>query len=337
MGVTYDRIGGNVTAVNAQGVLIQAVAIGGSASVLGGGGGVLGGPPESGGCFAAPIPAPWSDDNALSNPNTGTPRYTDFEDSTIGGNLSVTGVQTCWIGSLRDQVGGSVNFSGDTTSDPDGMELGSNVIGGNMTCLANLPAVQFGDSNAASNVVGGSATGQCGFNVMPVDPAANPDNGFNTPPYYPAGPPTHISVPASSLGNYPGAHVQDTTMGTVPYGTTASGDTLTLTMNTVDLTGMGITGTSIPETVGATVYPDGSDSFFAKDQCSPCSFDGQSGALTIVAYGTTSASGVTTGRFLVASGGANGGALGGLAGYGTFSSAGQPLGTLRLAGHLVLG
>ena len=94
-GVDYDRIGGNVTATGAQGVLIQAVSIGGSVSVLGGGGGVLGGPPNSDGCFAAPIPAPWANDPALSDPNFGSPQYTDFEDSSIGGNLTVIGVQTC--------------------------------------------------------------------------------------------------------------------------------------------------------------------------------------------------------------------------------------------------
>jgi hypothetical protein len=65
-----------------------------------------------------------------------------------------------------------------------------------------------------------------------------------------------------------------------------------------------------------------------------CSFDGQSGSTTIRAYGTASPNGVINGTFLVTSGGASNGGLGTLAGYGTFSSEGQPAGTLALVEHL---
>jgi hypothetical protein len=35
-----------------------------------------------------------------------------------------------------------------------------------MTCLKNDPAVQYGDSGAAPNLVGGLGIGECGFNVQ---------------------------------------------------------------------------------------------------------------------------------------------------------------------------
>ncbi len=335
-GVTYDRIRGNLTAIGALGVVIQAVSIGGSATVLGGGGGVAGGA-GSGGCFTSPIPAPWSEDPALSNPTTGSPQYSDFEDSTIGGNLRVIGLQTCWLGSFRDRVAGNVAFIGNTTSDPDGNELGSNLAHGNVICLANLPATQFGDSGAAPNMVGGLAIGQCGFHVVLPNPIPGP--------MQPAGPAVHITVSTRKLGTYSGTHTQVGPSTPVPLGpnVTESGDTLVAELNNAILAGTGLTGsiTVVPgaplgstgEVVVATIHRSGSQSFEALDNCT-CSFHGHTGTVAIMAYGRTSAHGVTRGTFLITSGGAGHGGLATLAGYGTFSSFGQPAGTLRLVEHL---
>ena len=330
-GVTYDRIGGNLTAIKSQAVLMQAVSIGGSASVIGGGGGVLGGPPKSGGCFAAPIPAPWSEDPALSQGPNGSPQYTDFEDSTIGGNLTVIGMRTCYLASFRDRVGGSITFAANVTSDPDGMELGSNLVAGNLACFANVPAVQFGDSSAAPNMVQGAALGECGFNVVLRDPPVG--HGIRE----------HISVRTSSLGTYSGRHIQTASVASIDLGTTASGDELIVALNNDVLRGSGLQGRitvvagaplgSTGEAVAITVLPDGSQSFVAFDKCM-CHFDGQSGMVAIEAYGTTSAHGSSSGSFLVTSNGVGGGGLATLAGYGTFSSSGEPAGTLGLTEHL---
>ena len=352
-GVAYDHIGGSLTATDAQGVVVQHVSIGGSASVLGGGGGAAGGP-SSGACFALPSPNPWGEDAALSQGPNGTPQYTDFEDSTIGGNLSVVGVQTCWIGSLRDQIAGNVTFTGDVTSDVDGMEVGANVIGGSMTCSSNQPQVQFGDAASTTNIVAGSATGECGFNVMQPNPVANPDNGHDFPPFHPAGPPMHISVSAASLGTYDGTHIvtsSNSLTSMLEPNVTASGDTLVAALNSATLVGGGLTGTitavfpptndaplgSTGELVVGTLSPgyptSGSESFEASDNCT-CSFDGKSGAVKIIVYGTTS-HGLTTGTFIIASAAATPPAtsgLGTLAGYGTFS--GEANGPLHLVEHL---
>ena len=334
-GVTHDRIEGSLTAIKAQAVLMQAVSIGGSATVVGGGGGVIGGPPLSGGCFAptSRIPQPWSEDPALSQGPNGTPQYTDFEDSTIGGNLTVVGMRTCFLASFRDRVGGSVTFAGNKTSDPDGMELGSNLVGGKLACFANVPAAQFGDSSAAPNMVHGAALGECGFDVV-----------LQTPPVGP-GIREHISVRTSRLETSSGRHVQTASVASMDLGTTASGAELLVALNNDIITGGGLRGaiTVVPnsplgstgETVAITVHPNGSQSFVAFDKCQ-CHFDGYSGLVAIEAYGTTSADGVTYGTFLIASGGVNSGGLGTLAGYGTFSNVGEPSGTLRLTEHLAL-
>jgi hypothetical protein len=337
--VTYDRIGGNLTAFRALAVVVHSASIRGSATLLGGGGGAAGGA-GSGGCFDVkkyPIPAPWSEDPALSNPTTGSPQYSDFEDNTIGGSLRIIGLHTCWLGSFRDRVAGNAAFIGNATSDPDGNELGSNLAAGSMICLANDPATQFGDSGAAPNMAGGFAAGQCGFGVILPNPAPEAGQG--------PGIPEHITVSTRRLGTYTGTHTQVGPSTPVPLGpnVTESGDTLVAELNNAILAGTGLKGsiTVVPgsplgstgEVVLATIHPDGSESFLAVDNCA-CSFHGQRGTVTIRAYGTTSAQGLTRGTFLITSGGAGHGALSTLAGYGTFTSCGQPAGTLRLVEHL---
>ncbi len=338
--ITSDRIGGNLSGFGALAVVLHAVSIGGSVFLAGGGGGAAGGA-ASGACFASPIPAPWSEDPALSSGPNGSPQFTDFEENSIGGNLSILGMQTCWLGSFRNQVRGSISLIGNSTSDPDGMEIGSNLVGGNLACQSNLPAVQFGDSAAAPNTVGGFAFGQCGFNVVLPNPAPESMEG--------TGIPEHITVSAWSLGTYFGAHTQVGPSIPIPLGSpnvTESGNTLVAEFNNVVLHGSGLTGsiTVVPggppgqngETVVASVSPDGSEAFEAFDDCT-CSFQGQSGPVSITAYGTTSANGVTNGTFLITSGGATvGGGLDTLAGYGSFSSWGQPQGTLGLVEHLAI-
>jgi hypothetical protein len=157
-------VGKNLTGSGALAMIVHASSIMGNVSESGGGGGPT--------C----VPS-----GPLAN-KIGPP-YSDFENNTVGRNLSISGVQTCWLGALRNKVDGNFNASGNVTFSEDGNELVSNTIAGNMNCSANSPAVEFGDSMGVSNIVGHKATGQCGFNVL----AANPE---------PNGPLTPISVPA---------------------------------------------------------------------------------------------------------------------------------------------
>ena len=95
-----------------------------------------------------------------------SPAYSTYEDTTIGGNVSITGLRTCWLGFLDNTVGHNVTFNNNRTvvveaTGPDGNEIAANTIRGNLSCANNDPAPQVGDSGLALNVVGHRATGQC--------------------------------------------------------------------------------------------------------------------------------------------------------------------------------
>jgi hypothetical protein len=139
--VTNDTIGLNLTTVGALAVIVHATKIGLNEVVHGGGGGVT--------C-----------DSTIPN-IPGPPAYIDFEDTTVGGNAIIQGVQSCWAGFIRDTVGGNVIYQHNAFADPDASELTTNTVDGNMICSGNSPQVQFGDSHGTPNVVGGHALGEC--------------------------------------------------------------------------------------------------------------------------------------------------------------------------------
>jgi hypothetical protein len=171
-----DHVFGGLNEFNPLGVIVHASTINGSVNEQGGGGGVNCNVPTTG-IFSL----------------LESPVFSDYEDNLIGGNLDIVGLQTCWLGALRNVVRGSVLNLHNTMADPDADEVVSNTVDENMLCFGNSPQVQFGDSNGVSNQVRGLALGECGFGVTQPDPAANePPNG--TPPYYPAGPLTPISI-----------------------------------------------------------------------------------------------------------------------------------------------
>lgn len=159
-----NKVFGDVTAVQALGVLLHASTIKGSVSLLGGGGAESCNPPFPG-AFA----------------DLGSPPYSDAEDNSIGGNLTMTGLTSCWLGALRNSVHGNVFVAGNTMADPDAMEILANVVRGSIACFANSPAVQYGDSASSPNQVKRRAFGECGFNVRQPNPS-------------PDGPPAPISV-----------------------------------------------------------------------------------------------------------------------------------------------
>ncbi len=136
---TMDTVGGSLTAENALAVVVHHTVIGGNVSVSGGGGGVA--------CVTLPL---------LNNPP-----YGDFEDNSIGGNLNITGWQSCWLGWFRNTVLQNVNFNSNVSADPDGSEMGNNTVIGNLNCAGNIPSPQIGDSMAGPTIVLGTATGQC--------------------------------------------------------------------------------------------------------------------------------------------------------------------------------
>ncbi|HWD55009.1 MAG TPA: hypothetical protein VG346_07790 [Acidimicrobiales bacterium] len=165
-----DTVQGSIEAPNALGVLVHNSTIDGDVVETGGGGG----------------------DNCIPTPAFlfgGPPVYSDYEDNTIGGNLRVTGLTTCWFGAIRNQIGGSATFANGTFADPDASENLTNTIAGNLLCSGNSPVVEYGDSTGSANVVSGFGAGECAFGVTQPNPA-------------PSGPPAPISVPSTALHGY---------------------------------------------------------------------------------------------------------------------------------------
>ena len=100
--------------------------------------------------------------------------YSDFENLSVGGNLRVTGLASCWLGALRMTVGGSATFAGNTFADPDADEILDNHIGGNLLCTGLAPPVHFGDAGQPASTVGGYGTGDCAFTRRVPFPGSNP-------------------------------------------------------------------------------------------------------------------------------------------------------------------
>ena len=151
----YDHIGGSLVAKRPLGVVVHATSVAGSVNESGGGGGLTCANPASG-LFA----------------KIGYGVYSDYEDDSIGGGFHVSGLQSCWIGILRNRVTGSFVDSGNTFADPDANEALQNTVQRNITCTGNTPTVQFGDSGATQNVVTGKASGECAFTLASGTPVS---------------------------------------------------------------------------------------------------------------------------------------------------------------------
>jgi hypothetical protein len=164
---SHSVIGGTIHANGALSVLLHSDVIEGSIIQNGGGGGESCAPPTTG--YFASIQSPI---------------YSDYEDNQIGGDLTIQGLSTCWMGAIRNIIGGSLEDLNNSFGDPDANETNSNVIAGSIGCFDNSPQVQFGDGmNAVPNEVGGSALGECAFGVLQQNPV-------------PTGPLAPISVPS---------------------------------------------------------------------------------------------------------------------------------------------
>ena len=149
-----NRVLGSVRASGALAVLVTASTIRGDVSLRGGGGGVTCAVPATG-IFAA----------------LQSPVYSDTTGNTIGGDLTITGLRTCWLGALRNQVRGNVVDANNTMADPDANEILANVVRGSIACFANSPAVQYGDSASSPNQVRRHAFGECSFSVRQPNPS----------------------------------------------------------------------------------------------------------------------------------------------------------------------
>jgi hypothetical protein len=144
-------IRGNLTGVNALGIIVHGATISGNVVETGGGGGLTCDVPTSGvfALFQAPV-------------------YSDLEDTAVHGDVMIGGVHSCWMGVIRDQVAGGVSITRNKLADPDAIEILSNRVAGNLSCSRNSNTWDSTDETEnlyprtpEPNTVSGMRSGQC--------------------------------------------------------------------------------------------------------------------------------------------------------------------------------
>jgi len=97
-----------------------------------------------------------------------SPVYTTYEHGSVGGNVFVTGVRSCWMGLVTLHVGGEMVIRNNTLADPDAIEILANNIQGNLVCRGNSMTWDSADKGNSlfpripqPNTVAGKRAGQC--------------------------------------------------------------------------------------------------------------------------------------------------------------------------------
>jgi hypothetical protein len=128
---TTITVNGNVTATNADTVLIRKVTVGGNVTLSGGGGEI-----------------PWS-----------------IKGNAIGGNLTISDVSADWLGVQFNGIAGNATLTNITALDPGDpgrtVAVVENTVGNNLNCTGLEPGVSPGFIPGEVNHVGHKATGQC--------------------------------------------------------------------------------------------------------------------------------------------------------------------------------
>ncbi len=130
-GHTTITIGGNITATDADTVLIRKVTIHGNVALSGGGGEI-----------------PWS-----------------IKGNTIGRNLTISNVAADWLGAQFNWISGNAVLTNITSLDPGDpgrtVAVVENHVARNLICKGLEPGVSGGFIPGEVNHVGGKAIGQC--------------------------------------------------------------------------------------------------------------------------------------------------------------------------------
>jgi hypothetical protein len=145
------HVGGNLIATQPLGVVLHGSDIGGNVVETGGGGGLNCDPSGIFAAFDSPV------FSVLG------------EGSHVGGNVTFTGLTSCWLGVTHSRIDGSVHMLNNQLADPDAVEILDNDIGGNIVCEQNSMMWDSADTVEGSlyprqwepNRVAGKRVGQC--------------------------------------------------------------------------------------------------------------------------------------------------------------------------------
>ena len=146
---SHSQVDGNLTSVDPLGVILHDTRVGGNITERSGGGGLDCNPKGVFAAFQSPV-------------------YSDYEDSSVGGNVSISHLTSCWLGVARVYVGGSLRFVDDRLADPDAIEILANHIEHNLTCTGNTTVWDSAELTnnlyprvLERNHVEGDRSGQC--------------------------------------------------------------------------------------------------------------------------------------------------------------------------------
>jgi hypothetical protein len=137
-GHTTITVDGNVTATNADTVLMRKMTVGGNVTLTGGGGDI-----------------PWS-----------------IKGNTIGGNLTITDVTADWLGVQFNVISSNATLTNITATDPGDpgrtVAVVENTVARNLNCTGLAPGVSGGFIPGEVNHVGHNANGQCAAVSAPL-------------------------------------------------------------------------------------------------------------------------------------------------------------------------
>jgi hypothetical protein len=137
-GQTVITVNGNVSAGDANTVILRKLTVGGNISLHGGGG-----------------EAPWS-----------------IKGNTIGGNLTISDIAAEWLGAQFNLVSGNAVLTNITALDPEdpdpSVAVVENQVQGNLICMGLAPRVSPGFIPGEHNHVGHKALGQCAAISVPL-------------------------------------------------------------------------------------------------------------------------------------------------------------------------
>jgi hypothetical protein len=147
---SHDSVGGDLASSQPLGVIVHNSSIGDDVTQFGGGGGRNCTPHGVFKLFKSPV-------------------YSAYEVSSVEGSVSVSGVQSCWMGLTDLRVGSDVTMLNNKLADPDAIEILANHIAGDLTCRGNSRTWDNVEARPGHlfpripqpNTVGENRAGQC--------------------------------------------------------------------------------------------------------------------------------------------------------------------------------
>lgn len=161
---SHDTVGGDLTSSRPLGVIVHNSSVGGDITQFGGGGGRNCKPSGVFKLFKSPV-------------------YSTYEVMSVGGDVHVSAVRSCWMGLVQMHVGDDMTIANNKLADPDAIEILANHIEGDLTCHRNSrtwDSAEIGrhlfPRTPQPNKVEGERSGQCVLS-SPTKPGGQPGPG----------------------------------------------------------------------------------------------------------------------------------------------------------------